>query len=118
MSAMHADAHGDVRFDTPYLRSAVDVFAELADLVRATIVLALRETEMSLNHLADIVDQEPDLVARQLERLTAAGIVGIHDEGAGVFYRVANEHVADLAISGVLQAQHAPSRGPDIDPTS
>lgn len=104
---MHADIHGAVRYDTPYLKSAVDVFAELADPVRMKIILALREMEMSANHLADIVDGSPRIVARQLERLSEAGIVVASNRGVGVFYRLANEHVANLASDGVLQAQHS-----------
>ncbi|MEW2011096.1 metalloregulator ArsR/SmtB family transcription factor [Microbacterium sp. NPDC078814] len=106
---MRSDAHGAVDYDTPYLQAAVAVFAELADPVRMKIILALRETEMSVNHLADVVDGSSESVLDQLTRLGAAGIVLAHDQGSGVFYRLANEHVADLAISGVLQAQHAAS---------
>lgn len=103
---MHADTHGAVRYDTPYLLAAVDVFAELANPVRMKIILALRETEMSANHLADIVDGSPRTVARQLARLSATGILAARNQGSGAFYSLANEHVADLAINGVLQAQH------------
>ncbi|XCJ83832.1 hypothetical protein ABV606_09315 [Ruicaihuangia caeni] len=37
------------------------------------IMLALRETEMSVNHLADIVDEPPRTVARRLARRARQG---------------------------------------------
>ncbi|SDO04982.1 DNA-binding transcriptional regulator, ArsR family [Cryobacterium flavum] len=114
---MHADAHGAVTYDIVYLLPAVDVVAELANPVRMKIILALRETEMSANHLADIVDGSPRIVARQLARPSAAGIVAERNHGLRVFYCLANEHVADLAINGVLQAQHAVPTEPDTRPS-
>lgn len=104
---MHADAHGAVRYDTPYLLPAIEVFTELADPVRMKIILALRETEMSANHLADVIDGSPHSVASEIARLSAVRIVAARSQGSGIFYRLANEHVADLAVNGVLQAQHA-----------
>ncbi|TFB82369.1 hypothetical protein [Cryobacterium luteum] len=57
-----------MRHDILYLLPAVDVDAEFANPVRMKIILALRETKMSANHLADIVDGSPRIVARQLAR--------------------------------------------------
>lgn len=39
-----------------FVELAVEVFSMLADATRIRLVLALRDGELSVNHLADIVD--------------------------------------------------------------
>jgi DNA-binding transcriptional ArsR family regulator len=47
----------------------VEVFAMLADATRVRIILALRDGELPVNHLADIVDKTPAAVSRHLARM-------------------------------------------------
>ena len=47
--------------DSQYVELAVEVFAMLADATRVRMILALRDGELSVNHLADIVDKTPAL---------------------------------------------------------
>jgi DNA-binding transcriptional ArsR family regulator len=93
--------------ESPYVELAVEVFAMLADATRVRIILALRDGELSVNHLADIVDKAPTAVSQHLAKLRLARIVATRQEGTKVFYRLANEHASQLVTDAIFQAEHA-----------
>lgn len=98
--------------DSEYVELAVEVFAMLADATRVRIVLALRNSgEMSVNHLADVVDKSPAAVSQHLAKLRLARMVTTRQDGTRVFYRLADEHASDLVSDAVKQAEHAVSNG-------
>ena len=94
--------------DSPFVELAVEVFAMLADATRVRIVLALQEAgELSVNHLADIVDKSPAAVSQHLAKLRLARIVSTRQEGQRVFYRLENEHASRLVADAIHQAEHS-----------
>jgi DNA-binding transcriptional ArsR family regulator len=105
---MHADKPVCGRDpESPYVELAVEVFSMLADATRVRIILALRDAELSVNHLADIVDKSPAAVSQHLAKLRLARIVAARSEGTKVFYRLANEHASSLVTDAIFQAEHA-----------
>ena len=86
---------------------AVEVFSMLADATRVRIILALRDEELSVNHLADIVDKSPAAVSQHLAKLRLARIVTTRQEGQRVFYRLTNEHARQLVADAIFQAEHS-----------
>lgn len=60
---------------------AVEVFSMLADATRVRLILAMRDGEPSVNHLADIVDTGPAAVSQHLEKLRLARIVQVDGTG-------------------------------------
>lgn len=94
--------------DSEYVELAVEVFALLADPTRVRIVLALRDIEeLSVNHLADIVDRPPATVSQHLAKMRMARMVTTRQHGNRVFYRLANEHASQLVVDAIYQAEHA-----------
>jgi DNA-binding transcriptional ArsR family regulator len=93
--------------DSQYVELAVEVFGMLADATRVRIVLALRDQELSVNHLADILDKTPASVSQHLAKLRLARIVSTRQEGTRVFYQLANEHARQLVSDAIFQAEHA-----------
>lgn len=79
----------------------------LADATRVRIILALRNEELSVNLLADILDKTPASVSQHLAKLRLARIVSTRQEGTRVFYRLANEHARQLVSDAIFQAEHA-----------
>lgn len=79
----------------------------LADATRIRIILALRDGELSVNHLADIVDKSSASVSQHLAKLRLARIVATRQEGTRVFYRLASDHARRLVADAVFQAEHA-----------
>jgi DNA-binding transcriptional ArsR family regulator len=94
--------------DSQYVELAVEVFAMLADATRVRIVLALRDAgELSVNHLADIVDKSPAAVSQHLAKMRMGRLVASRQDGTRVFYRLANEHARQLVADAIFQAEHA-----------
>lgn len=104
---MHADDKWSVTVDSVYVELAVEMFAMLADPTRVRIILALRETELSVGELAEIVAKSPAAVSQHLAKLRLARMVGTRQEGKRVFYRLANEHARQLVTDAIFQAEHA-----------
>ncbi len=98
--------------DSPYVELAAEVFSLLADATRVRIVLALRDGELSVNHLADIVDKSPTAVSQHLAKLRWGRVVKIRRDGNRVFYSLVDEHARNLVTQAVYQAQHAVDERP------
>ncbi|WP_159498532.1 metalloregulator ArsR/SmtB family transcription factor [Microbacterium sp. 18062] len=109
---MHADTKYGLTVESPYVELAVEVFSMLADATRVRIILALRDTELSVNHLADIVDKSPAAVSQHLAKLRLARIVVTRQDRQRVFYRLANEHARQLVADAIFQAQHTVDADP------
>jgi DNA-binding transcriptional ArsR family regulator len=94
--------------DSQYVELAVEIFSMLADATRIRIILALRDAgELSVNHLADIVDKSPAAVSQHLAKLRLARIVATRQDGQRVFYRLENEHARQLVSDAIFQAEHS-----------
>lgn len=92
--------------DSQYVELAVEVFGMLADATRVRIILALRDQELSVNLLADVLGKTPASVSQHLAKLRLARIVSTRQEGARIFYRLANEHARQLVSDAIFQAEH------------
>jgi DNA-binding transcriptional ArsR family regulator len=93
--------------DSQFVELAVEVFAMLADATRVRIILALRDGELSVNHLADIVDKTPAAVSQHLAKMRLGRLVAARQEGTRVFYRLENEHAIKLVTDAIFQAEHS-----------
>lgn len=91
---------------------AVEVFSMLADATRVRVILALRDRELSVNHLAEMVDKSPAAVSQHLAKLRLARIVSTRQEGTKIFYRLVNEHAQRLVVDAIFQAEHSLSDDP------
>lgn len=78
----------------------------LADATRVRIILALRDEELSVNRLAELVEKSPASVSQHLAKLRLARIVATRQEGQRVFYRLENEHALQLVSDAIFQAEH------------
>lgn len=90
---------------------AVEVFRMLADGTRIRLLWALIGQEMSVNELAAAVGKLPAAVSQHLAKLRMSRLVATRREGTSVFYRLDNEHVAQLVTDAVHNAEHA---GPGV----
>ncbi|QGK68306.1 metalloregulator ArsR/SmtB family transcription factor [Allosaccharopolyspora coralli] len=105
---MNAD-NGSCSFgvESDYVELAVELFSMLADATRVRIILALRDEELPVNRLAEIVDKSPAAVSQHLAKLRLARIVLTRQQGTRVFYRLANEHVRRVVADAIFQAEHS-----------
>ena len=90
---------------------AAEVFRMLADATRVRLLWALIDQELAVNELAAKVGKPAPSVSQHLAKLRLARLVRTRREGTQVFYRVENEHVAQLVRDAVYNAEHA---GPEL----
>nr|WP_046013751.1 metalloregulator ArsR/SmtB family transcription factor [Microbacterium sp. SA39] len=86
---------------------AVEVFSMLADATRVRLILTLRSGEQAVNDLAAAVGKSPTVVSQHLAKLRLTRIVTTRHEGTRVFYRLTDEHAANLVDEALKQAEHA-----------
>lgn len=110
---MHVDTNGDdLTAQNGYVEVAVEVFRLLADATRIRIVLALRDGELSVNTLAELVDRSPAAVSQHLAKLRWGKLVRVRQEANRAFYRLTDEHAMRLVIEAIRQAEHAVDETP------
>src|SRR5262245_31530600 len=90
---------------------AVEVFRMLADASRVQLLWALTDRELPVNELAEHIGRPPAAVSQHLAKLRMARLVQTRRAGTQVFYRIANDHIAQLVTDAVHNAEHA---GPDV----
>lgn len=93
--------------DSQYVELAVEVFSMLADATRVRIILALREGEMAVGSLAEVVGKSPAAVSQHLAKMRLARMVSTRQDGTKVMYRLENEHARQLVADAIYQAEHA-----------
>lgn len=84
----------------------------LADATRVRIVLALRERELSVNELAELVEKSPAAVSQHLAKMRLGRLVSPRHDGTRVFYSLSNEHARQLVTDAIFQAEHALDQSP------
>jgi len=87
-----------------FVAPIVTMFAALAHADRLRLVVALGDDELSVNHLADIVDLTPDDVRRHLEALEFAGVVAVTHHCELSFYRLTDQHIRQLVVAHLEDA--------------
>jgi DNA-binding transcriptional ArsR family regulator len=110
MYADRRDAEQDAvdgRVDDQFVDLAVEVFSMLAEPTRVRIVLSLQAGELPVNAIAVAVGKAPAAVSQHLAKLRLARIVAARQAGNRVFYRLENEHAAQLVTDAIHQAEHA-----------
>ena len=90
---------------------AAELFRMLADATRVRMLWLLIHRELSVNELAALVGKPAPSVSQHLAKLRLARLVQTRREGNHVIYRVENEHVAQLVVDAVQNAEHA---GPGV----
>jgi DNA-binding transcriptional ArsR family regulator len=89
----------------------VEVFRMLADATRIRVLWALTDGELSVNELAEKVSKPAPSVSQHLAKLRMARLVRTRRAGTTIFYSLENEHVRQLVVDAVFNAEHA---GPGV----
>jgi DNA-binding transcriptional ArsR family regulator len=71
------------------------------------IILALRDGELPVHQLAEMVHKSPAAVSQHLAKMRLGRIVTNRQEGTRVFYRLENEHAQRLVTDAIFQAEHS-----------
>ena len=87
----------------------VEIFRMIAEGTRIQILWALIDRELPVNELAETVGKPGPSVSQHLAKLRM--LVRTRREGTQVFYQLENDHVRQLILDAVHNAEHA---GPAI----
>jgi DNA-binding transcriptional ArsR family regulator len=98
---------------TDQVALSVEVFRMIAEGTRIQILWVLIDREMSVNELAETIGKPGPSVSQHLAKLRMARLVRTRREGTQVFYQLENEHVRQLILDAVHNAEHA---GPATPP--
>jgi ArsR family transcriptional regulator, zinc-responsive transcriptional repressor len=107
---MHAD-NADLRLPDDQASLVVEVFRMSADATRVQVLWSLADREMSVNELAEHVGKPAPSVSQHLAKLRMARLVRTRREGTTIFYSLENNHVRQLVVDAVHNAEHA---GPGV----
>jgi DNA-binding transcriptional ArsR family regulator len=110
---MNADNASVDHLDEEQAGLIVEVFRMLADATRIQVLWALTGGELSVNDLATRVGKPAPSVSQHLAKLRMARLVRTRRSGTTIFYSLENEHVRQLVVDAVFNAEHA---GPGIPP--
>jgi DNA-binding transcriptional ArsR family regulator len=107
---MHA-GNRQLRLPDDQAGLVVEVFRMLADATRVQVLWSLANHEMSVNELAEHVGKPAPSVSQHLAKLRMARLVRTRRDGTTIFYSLENDHVRQLVIDAVYNAEHA---GPGV----
>ena len=79
----------------------------LADPTRIQVLWALSDGESSVNDLSERVGKAAPSVSQHLGKLRMARLVRTRRSGTTIFYSLENEHVRQLVVDAVFNAEHA-----------
>lgn len=88
------------------LQLAVEIFRILSDGTRLRILWCLLDRERSVSELADLVGKSPSVASQHLAKLRLAHLVQTRREGVTIYYQLTSDHVRQLVVDGVHQAEH------------
>ena len=108
---MEADNRVPAALGEDQVGLVVEVFRMLADATRIQVLWALTDVELSVNELAGRVNKPAPSVSQHLAKLRMARLVRTRRSGTTIFYSLENEHVRQLVVDAVFNAEHA---GPGI----
>ena len=111
--------NADIGWGTPLADDQVGLVVEvvrmLADVTRVQVLWALATSEsdgeLSVNELAERVGKPAPSVSQHLAKLRMARLVRTRRAGTTIYYRLENEHVRQLVVDAVFNAEHA---GPGV----
>lgn len=95
-----------MRIDQETAARVAELFRALSDPSRVRIISALLEGEMNISALAEYVGISESAVSHQMRGLRQMRMVRARKAGRQVFYRLDDEHVAELFRKGLDHAQH------------
>ena len=91
---------------------AVTLFRLLGDPTRGRLLYALHAAgELCVGDLAGVVGAQESAVSHALRLLRAAGVVGARRAGRSIYYRLADDHVADLLTLTHQHVDHTAELG-------
>jgi DNA-binding transcriptional ArsR family regulator len=83
------------------LADMCNFFGVFSDVTRVKILSALAISELCVNDISEFLDLNQTTVSHQLRLLRDAGLVDYRRDGKIIYYRIANEQINEIMMTGV-----------------
>lgn len=107
-SQLHPDLIARVNAAMPRdeeLFDLTELFRTFGDTTRIKILYILRESELCVCDIAEVVGMSQSAVSHQLKALKTARLVRFRKDGKSVFYSLDDEHVHSIIEQGINHIQ-------------
>ena len=91
----------EFRQNEEILYDLADLFRMFADSTRVRVLNELREKEVGVTELANVLQMTPSAISHQLRTLKDARLIRSRREGKGILYSLADDHVRTLLDMGM-----------------
>ena len=83
-----------------------DFFSIIGDNTRCKILFALKENEMCVCDLANVLSMSKSSISHQLKKMRASGVVKCEKTGKQVFYSLDDNHVFEIFNISLKHISH------------
>jgi DNA-binding transcriptional ArsR family regulator len=94
------------RLDDRIIARMAEIFSALSDPSRIRLIAALKDEELHVSALAEMVGISESAVSHHLRGLRQLRLVRARKEGRQVFYSLDDAHIADLFQRSLEHALH------------
>ena len=78
----------------------------IADATRCKIIFALKQNEMCVCDLANVLSMTKSSVSHQLSKMRQSGVVKCRREGKEVYYSLDDEHISEIFTITMKHIRH------------
>ncbi|MBQ3053682.1 MAG: helix-turn-helix transcriptional regulator [Clostridia bacterium] len=82
------------------LYDVADLFKVFGDCTRIKIIYGLFESELCVNHIAQLLNMTQSAISHQLKTLKDARLVTSRREGKEIYYALADKHIKNIFEQG------------------
>ncbi|HOB64715.1 MAG: helix-turn-helix transcriptional regulator [Clostridiales bacterium] len=83
------------------LADMCNFFSVFSDVTRVKILSALAISELCVTNISQLLDLNQTTVSHQLRLLRDAGLVEYRRDGKTIYYRIANDQINNIMMTGV-----------------
>ncbi|ACL70982.1 ArsR/SmtB family transcription factor [Halothermothrix orenii] len=91
----------DTQINDEIINRLAELFKTMSDPTRVKIIYALRERELCVCDISELLNMSPSAVSHQLRVLRNMNLVKYRKEGRSVFYSLDDDHVLTLFSQGL-----------------
>ena len=83
-----------------------DFYKIMGDFTRCKIIFALRQNEMCVCDLANVLSMTKSSVSHQLAKMRTNGVVKCRKDGKSVYYSLDDDHVKEIFETTIIHIKH------------
>ncbi len=95
-------------FSSSTFERAARLFETVGDVARLRLLLLLLQGEKSVGEIAAFTNEGLSTVSQRLRILKTENLITSRREGKHIYYKMADQHIADLVMSALQHASEHP----------